>query len=275
MKNVLVTGANGFIGGNLVVKLRESYNVFEITDDIFKSDDWLKHLAEELDRIKPEAVFHVGAVSDTMESDVNYMMIRNYEFTQKLTDYCTIFNVPIVYSSSAACYGVNGRHPSNLYGWSKYAAEQYVILNGGVALRYFNVYGPGEEHKEKMASVAYQMWDNNRVGKPIKLFPGKPQRDFVYVDDVVSANIHALEHYEELQFNYFEVGSGEARTFEDVLEIMEIPYTYADEKDMPKGYQLFTQSASGKWMTGWEPKFKLEDGLKKYKEYLNNAGKAE
>lgn len=273
MKNVLVTGSNGFIGTNLISKLRESYNVFEITEEIFKSVEWLKILFEELDRIKPEAVFHVGAVSNTLENDVNYIMIRNYEFTQKLTDYCTIFGVPIIYSSSASCYGVNGQHPSNLYGWSKYTAEHYVLINGGVSLRYFNVYGPGEEDKGTMASVAYQMWDNNRIEKPIKLFPGKPKRDFVYVEDVVSANIHALENYERLQYGYFEVGSGEARTFEDVLEIMEIPYTYAEENQIPKGYQIFTQSAAGKWMPEWEPKFRLEDGLKRYKTYLNNAAK--
>lgn len=275
MKNVLVTGANGFIGGNLVVKLRESYNVFELTEQIFESEDWLKTLAEELDRIKPEAVFHVGAVTDPSEMDINYVMIRNYEFTHKLMDYCTIFNVPLVYSSAASCYGVNGRHPSNLYGWSKYTSEQYVLASGGVALRYFNVYGPGEETKGKTASIPYQMWHNNHNQKPIKLFPGKPERDFVYIEDVISANIYALENYQKLQFNYFEVGSGESKTFEDVLDIFEIPYSYAEETEYPKGYQLFTQNASKNWMPEWEPEFKLEDGLKKYKEYLNNAGKAE
>jgi len=268
MKNVVVTGTNGFIGGNLVAKLRKEYNVFEITEEIFKSNDWLKTLAEELDRIKPEAIFHVGAISNTLETDVNCIMIRNFEFTKRLADYCDVFQVPFIYSSSAACYGVNGRHPANLYGWSKYAAEQYILSLGGVALRYFNVYGPGEEDKGKMASVAYQMWENHNGGKPIKLFPGKPQRDFVYIDDVVNANIHALKNFEELQFRYYEVGSGEARTFEDVLDIMEISYTYADEKEIPKGYQLFTQSASTNWMPNWQPEYKLEDGLKKYKDYL-------
>lgn len=269
MKNVIVTGGNGFVGSNLILKLRETYNVFEINEQIFENENWLRTLADELERIKPHVVFHVGAVSNTLESDVNFIMIRNFEFTKRLADYCDVFRVPFIYSSSAACYGINGSHPSNLYGWSKYVAEQYILTLGGVALRYFNVYGPGEEEKGKMASVAYQMWENNKAGKPIKLFPGKPQRDFVFVDDVVDANIYALEHFEELQFRYYEVGSGEARTFEDVLGIMEIPYSYEDEQKIPKGYQIFTQSASINWMPGWEPQFKLEDGLKRYKEYLN------
>lgn len=269
MKNILVTGANGFIGGNLVIKLREEYNVCEITEDIFKNEDWLKTLAEELDRLKPEAIFHVGAVEDTLEKDVNFIMIRNFEFTKRLMDYCDVFRVPFIYSSSYTCYGVNGRHPSNLHGWSKYVSEQYILSLGGVALRYFNVYGPGEEEKGKMASMMYQSWENHKLGKPIKLFPGKTERDFVFIDDVIDANIHALKNFEELQFRYFEVGSGEARTFEDALDIMEIPYSYEDEKKLPKGYQLFTQSPSQHWMPNWEPKHKLEDGLKRYKEYLN------
>jgi ADP-L-glycero-D-manno-heptose 6-epimerase len=111
---------------------------------------------------------------------------------------CKSKNIPMVYSSSAANYGTNNEHPSNLYGWSKYAAEDYVINNGGIGLRYFNVYGPGEQNKGKMASVAFQMNEKRKNNEEIKLFPKSPKRDFVYVKDVISANIYAFKNYEKL-----------------------------------------------------------------------------
>ena len=118
-----------------------------------------------------DAVFHVGACSDTLETNVDYMMTRNYESTKIIMDWCVKNNKPMIYSSSAANYGTNNLYPSNLYGWSKYVGEGYVISNGGIALRYFNVYGPGEEDKGKMASVAYQMFIKNTKGEKITLFP--------------------------------------------------------------------------------------------------------
>ena len=169
-----------------------------------------------------KAVFHVGACSDTLETNVNYMMLVNYEFTKYLMSLCKTKNVPMIYSSSAANYGTNNLYPSNLYGWSKYVAEKYVIQNGGVALRYFNVYGPGEYNKGRMASVAYQMYLKNQKNEKISLFPKKPLRDFVYVKDVVSANIFAWTNFQKLKGKYYEVGSGEARGFEDVLNLIEI-----------------------------------------------------
>ena len=107
------------------------------------------------------------------------MMLLNYEVTKYITDLCYEHMIPLVYSSSAANYGTNEQYPSNLYGWSKYAGEGYVVSRGGVALRYFNVYGPGEEDKGRMASVAYQMYKRYQNGDEIKLFPKKPLRDFV------------------------------------------------------------------------------------------------
>jgi ADP-L-glycero-D-manno-heptose 6-epimerase len=173
-----------------------------------------------------------------------------------------------IYSSSAANYGTNDEYPSNLYGWSKYTAEQYVIKCGGIALRYFNVYGPLEDHKGKMASVAYQMLEKQKEGQEIKLFPKKPQRDFVYVKDIISANLFAMKWFEDYQGQWYEVGSGDARTFEDVLDILEIPYTYHNEKDIPKGYQFHTKSNSENWMVGWTPQYNLEKGLKDYLTFL-------
>lgn len=270
MEKAIITGTKGFIGQNLLNELKGKFEILEINEDIFDKPNWYDEVFFVLNNFEPDVVFHVGACSDTLETDVNYMMTRNYEFTRSLSDWTNYFNKKLIYSSSAANYGTNEIHPSNLYGWSKYVAEQYVIKNGGVALRYFNVYGPLENHKGKMASVAYQMFQKQKEGKEIKLFPLKPKRDFVYVKDVVSANLYALENYEEYGGDWYEVGSGSARTFEDVLNNLNIDYTYYDETDIPKGYQFHTESKPYKWLFGWEPKWNLEDGLKDYLEYLNS-----
>jgi ADP-L-glycero-D-manno-heptose 6-epimerase len=130
------------------------------------------------------------------------------------------------------------------------------------------VYGPGEENKGRMASVAYQMWQKKKSGENISLFPLKPSRDFVYVQDVVSANIFAYENYYDLIGKWYEVGSGESRTFEDVLNILGIDFGYHSEELIPQGYQFFTKSQPSRWMEGWLPDFNLEKGLKEYKNYL-------
>lgn len=269
MKEIIVTGTNGFIGRNLTEELKKEYIVYHINEDIFENDNWVHVIKTKLERISPESIFHVGACSDTLETDVNYMMTRNFEFTKILSDYCFENNIPMVYSSSAANYGTNDLYPSNLYGWSKYVAEQYVIKNGGVALRYFNVYGPGEEHKGKMSSVAYQMYLKNKSNTEIKLFPKSPKRDFVYIKDVISANIFAHDNFINCVGNYYEVGSGESRTFEDVLNIMGIPFSYTSEDEIPNGYQFYTRSNKTKWMKGWEPLYNIENGMLEYKNYLN------
>ena len=108
------------------------------------------------------------------------------------------------------------------------------------------------------------MFTKQKEGQKIKLFPLKPTRDFVYVKDVISANLHSFKKYVECSSNYYEVGSGESRTFEDVLKILDIDYTYHEENKIPIGYQFFTKSNKEKWMKGWEPKFNLELGLKDY-----------
>lgn len=268
--NAVITGTFGFIGLNLHIKARNIFKkITSIEEGIFQSEDWQQHLISVLDINTPSVVFHVGACSDTLQTDVNYMMTRNYEFTKVLVDWCKSNKVPVVYSSSASSYGVNGKHPSNLYGWSKYAAEDYVVNNGGVALRYFNVYGPRENHKGRMASVAYQMYVRHKEEFPIKLFPGKPSRDFVYVEDVVDANLYAAEHFKDLKGKYYDVGVGKSETFEDVLSILGIPYKYNTKKSIPEGYQFYTCSDKNKWMPGWKPKFSLKEGLLEYKKYLD------
>lgn len=267
MRKILITGTQGFIGKNLKEKLLPIYDIYTFEESDLQSEDWREKL-ESIFEKGIEGVFHVGACSDTLEQDVNYMMLLNYEFTKCLTDFCVDYEVKLVYSSSAANYGTNGFHPENLYGWSKYAGEGYVTSNGGVALRYFNVYGPGEEHKGRMSSVAYQMYTRSQSGEEIKLFPGKPLRDFVYIDDIIDANLYAYKNYNELDYDWYEVGSGTARSFEDKMDIMGIPYTYHPEDVIPKGYQFYTCSNPEEWMAGWKPSYDLESGLKSYVKYL-------
>lgn len=269
MRNVIVTGHRGFIGKSLSYKLeREGYNVLNIDDNYFGSLTWGEELLKFLDSADHDAVFHVGACSDTLETNVDYMMTRNYESTKIIMDWCVKNKKFMIYSSSAANYGVNNLYPSNLYGWSKYIAEDYVISHGGIALRYFNVYGPGEENKGKMASVAFQMFKKNTNKEKILLFPKQPKRDFVYVKDVISANIYALSNYSKLSGSYYDVGCGEARTFEDVLENMGIVFGYTSEDLIPNGYQFYTCSDKSKWMNGWESEWNLEKGIFDYKKYL-------
>lgn len=266
---VLLTGSEGFIGKNLKEELlNQGHKIIEINENIFESESWKTDLTLLLTKNKPETIFHVGACSDTLEQDVNYMMILNYEFTKELVNWSMQNDAQLIYSSSAANYGENESHPSNLYGWSKYVAEQYVISNNGIALRYFNVYGPKEEHKGKMASVAYQSFIKHIDGVECKLFPKKPTRDFVYVKDVVFANIYAQQNYDQLNKKYYDVGSGQSRSFEDIMNIMGIPFTYHNEESIPNGYQFYTCSDKRKWMPGWNSEYTLEKGLNEYMDYL-------
>lgn len=254
---VLITGINGFIAKQLSNKFDSFLGI--------DSDYTIESLYKLFNEYKPEVIFHIGACSDTLNTDINYMMYSNYTKTKWISDWCNKNNVKLIYSSSAAVYGIDGKKPTNLYGWSKLMGEDYVILNGGVSLRYFNVYGPGEEHKGRMASMIYQNINNSEV----KLFPIKATRDFVYIDDVVDSNLYALKNYDNLIGNWYEVGTGNSVSFEKIFKILKIPYTYLDKSQIPKGYQTFTKSSKDNWMVGWKPKYDIEIGLKKYKKYLN------
>jgi ADP-L-glycero-D-manno-heptose 6-epimerase len=266
----LITGTNGFIGQNLYKEFNVD-DVITINEDIFESTDWVNNLKLFLNDQNPDVIFHVGACSDTLESDVEYMMTRNYESTKILSDWSKEKSIPMIYSSSAACYGINGNYPSNLYGWSKYQAENYVIKNEGISLRYFNVYGFGEQKKGKMSSMVYQSWlfKQNNVSK-FKIFPKKPTRDFVYVKDIINANLYAFNNYLKLKSKYYDVGSGQSRTFEDIMKILNISFDYTPVESIPNGYQFYTLSDKNKWMPGWIPVFNLEDGIDDYLNLLNN-----
>ena len=262
MARYIVTGTEGFIGKAVLeaLELRGDY-VWQIHQD---KNTWEDELALESMVKQCDGIFHIGAISDTTQQDPNYMLYWNYTTSKKLFDLARKYDKNVVYSSSAACYGDGDGIPKNIYGWSKLLAEEYGLktCEKFVALRYFNVYGPGEEHKGKMASVAFQAW---KAGK-FKLFPKKPKRDFVYIADIVHANLHAMT----LERGVFDVGTGKAESFESLVEGMEISYTFHSEDKIPIWYQFFTQADKTKFMPGWKPYWSVKIGTEDYKEVLKN-----
>jgi ADP-L-glycero-D-manno-heptose 6-epimerase len=182
-----------------------------------------------------EAIFHEGACSDTMETDGRYMMENNYRYSLGLLDWCLEQEVQFLYASSAATYGASTvfkeerqyEGPLNVYGYSKFLFDQIVrkrlpdASSQIVGFRYFNVYGPRENHKGRMASVAFHHFHQFRNEGKVKLFegshgygPGAQQRDFVFVGDVAKVNLWFLDHPEKS--GIFNLGTGRAQSFNDV-----------------------------------------------------------
>ena len=249
----VVTGAAGFIGANLVKALNDRGIADVIAvDNLTRADKFLNlvdcEIADYLDKSEfldllegghfdgaVEAVFHQGACSDTMATDGRYMMENNYRYSLALLDYCLDQEVPYLYASSASVYG-GGRvfaesrsheSPLNVYGYSKFLFDQVVRrrlpeANSQVAgFRYFNIYGPREQHKGRMASVAFHHYQQYSGAGKVKLFEGcggygdgEQSRDFVYVDDVVKVNMFFLEHPEAS--GIFNLGTGRAQPFNDI-----------------------------------------------------------
>ena len=260
MAKFIITGAKGFIGKAVLKELesRGDY-AWQIHQD---GDIWNDEIALEAIVKQCDGIFHIGAISDTTEHDSNYMLYWNYTTSKLLFDLACKYGKKVVYSSSAAVYGNGDGIPNNIYGWSKLLAEEYGLeaCKRFVALRYFNVYGPGEEHKDKMASVAYQAY---KAGE-FKLFPGKILRDFIYINDVVHANIHAMS----LERGVFDVGTGTAETFESLVEGMEISYTYHTKDKIPNWYQFYTKADNEKFLPGWIPEWNVKQGTQDYREIL-------
>ena len=246
---LVVTGAAGFIGANLVRALNarghtrivavddltDGDKIANLTDceisDYLDRDEFLARLADgDFDDIG--AVLHQGACSDTMESDGRYMMRNNYRYSVSLLDHCQDNDIPFLYASSASVYGGGNvfsearehEAPLNVYGYSKFLFDQYVRrmlpdrTSQVVGFRYFNVYGPREKHKGRMASVARHFFDQYRSEGRVKLFEGsggfgngEQRRDFVYVDDVVAANLWFLDRSDVS--GIFNLGTGRAQSF--------------------------------------------------------------
>jgi ADP-L-glycero-D-manno-heptose 6-epimerase len=262
---IVLTGYKGFIGGALLKALNKKGNNYVYTLDQNK-EQWDNE--NELEQIVSQCdiIFHVGAISDTTLQDCNEMLYWNYTLSKRLFDLARKHNKKVVYSSSAATYGLGDGLPTNIYGWSKKLAEEYGLkaCEKFVALRYFNVYGPGEEHKGKMASVAYQAYKKGSF----TLFPKNPKRDFVYIKDVVNANLAAAK----LDRGVFDVGYGKAVPFEKLVEGMGINYDYTTEDKIPSWYQYHTCANINMRIPGWEPYYPVVDGTFDYLKYLSNNG---
>ena len=261
---VLITGHKGFIGKAFQLDTENDFE--QVLYDIADSDMSLK---EVLLSTRPDAVFHFGACSDTMNTNIDTFMKDNVQSTFFLADWCSLHQVPLIYSSSASVYGHGNGSPFSFYSMSKYVTDKYVVKSGGISLRYFNVYGYDESHKGKMASFAFQSIIKFRNAEQVSIFPIQPTRDFIYIKDVIEANLHALRNYKKLKGNFYDVGTGKSRTFEEMLDFLNIPYDYLPSHMIPKHYQFYTKADLGKKMGGWKANWSLELGLEDYINTLN------
>jgi ADP-L-glycero-D-manno-heptose 6-epimerase len=325
-KTVLVTGGAGFIGSNIVARLIEAgrYDVavcdrLRTADsgkwrniakhpiaDFCEPEDMLAWLAEREGQI--EAVVHMGAISSTTEPDADAIVQNNFVLSRDLWRWCAKHGARMIYASSAATYG-EAEHgfadsndpeilaklrPLNAYGWSKWLFDLYAMraLKAGegppqvVGLKFFNVYGPNEEHKGGMKSVAAQKWPQARLGQPVTLFKshregiadGGQLRDFVYVRDAAEVIGWLLDN-PKVQ-GLYNLGSGQARSFADLTRAL---YAAAGQEpdiayaDMPEGirdrYQYFTQADMSRLKAaGYDQPFTaLEDGIGDYvRHYLSH-----
>ncbi|ALM54430.1 ADP-glyceromanno-heptose 6-epimerase [Halomonas huangheensis] len=321
---IVVTGGAGFIGSNLVKALNERGRtdvlvVDDMTDgtkfvnladltlgDYMDKDEFLArvkaHMRGELNQLPPiEAIFHEGACSDTTEWDGKFMLENNFSYSKELLHFCEQQGIPFLYASSAATYGGSEvfvespehEKPLNVYGYSKLLFDQYVRSRQDsfeiqvAGFRYFNVYGPREQHKGKMASVAYHNHTQVGAGENLRLFgawdgyeAGMQSRDFVYVGDVVNVNLWFLDNPEAS--GIFNLGTGRAEPFKTIGETVIDYYAahrgvqgridYIDFPDELKGrYQSYTRAdISHLREVGYDKEFRtVSEGVREYLEWLN------
>lgn len=294
-KQIIITGAAGFIGSGVVRHLNDRglYNLI-LVDDIKKTEKWknLLHkkytdfisrhqLMKWLEGRENEisAFIHLGACSDTLENDGDYLMENNYRYTVKLAEYALTHGLRFIYASSAATYG-NGKlgfsdthdeieklRPLNLYGYSKHLfdlwAKQRGVLDRLVGLKYFNVFGPNEYHKGRMASMVYKMLPavlNEGVvrlfksSEPDRFPDGGQCRDFIYVKDAVRMTCNFLDNNLTGLFN---IGNGKVTTWNELATALfkavgKNPHIeYVDmPPELKKQYQNYTCADMGKYLQG-------------------------
>lgn len=250
------------------------------------------------------AVIHLGACADTTETDRQFMMSRNYDYSVQLWQWCTEWRVPLVYASSAATYGDGERgyddeadpsplEPLNLYAESKQRFDLWALDQPSAppiwrGVKFFNVYGPGERHKGKMASMTMQLHDQAKRSGQVRLFKsyrddvadGEQRRDFIHVDDVVAAVLHLLRTPQALSSpnGLYNVGTGVARSFNElaaaVFDALRLPANiqYIDMPDaIREKYQYFTEATTSKLRrSGFtQPFLSLEQGVRRYVQHLS------
>ena len=312
---IIVTGGAGFIGSNLVLGLNQrGYDDILVVDnltngikyknlvncriaDYLDKKDFLEKIQQGFFLDKTiEAIFHQGACSATTEWDGRYMMDNNYEYTKIIFHYCQRHKIPLIYASSAAVYGADTNfkeqlkyeEPLNVYGYSKFQFDQHLrqyqskLTAQVVGLRYFNVYGPHEEHKGSMASVAFHLNNQLLDSDVVRLFEGcdgygngEQQRDFVYVGDVVDINLWFLDNPKIS--GIYNTGTGRSQSFNDVANAV-LDYhkkgklEYIPFPEHLKGcYQSYTEANLEQLRSsGCEHQFKsVEEGVSLYMEWLN------